>query len=69
LHTEGAVDSLRKHGYDPLDIGPDEFAAHIRGDMARWTDVVRAAGLKSQIAAVSSTPGAERLPAGASRRA
>jgi tripartite-type tricarboxylate transporter receptor subunit TctC len=47
MHTEDAVDSLHKQGYNPLDVGPDEFAAHIRGDVARWTDVVRVAGLKS----------------------
>ncbi len=47
MHTADAVDSLHKQGYEPLDVGPDEFAAHIRGDIARWTQVARAAGLKS----------------------
>ncbi len=47
MHTADAVDSLHKQGYDPLDIGPNEFAARIRGDIMRWTEVVRAAGLKS----------------------
>jgi tripartite-type tricarboxylate transporter receptor subunit TctC len=47
MHTEDAVDLLYKQGYDPLDVGPDEFAAHIGDDISRWVDVVRAAGLKS----------------------
>jgi tripartite-type tricarboxylate transporter receptor subunit TctC len=47
MQTEDAVDSLHKQGYDPLDVGPDEFAAHISDDISRWVDVVRAAGLKS----------------------
>ena len=47
MHAADAMDSLHKQGYEPLDVGPDDFAAHIRDDIARWTDVVRAAGLKS----------------------
>jgi tripartite-type tricarboxylate transporter receptor subunit TctC len=47
MHTAAAVDSLHKQGYEPLDAGPDAFAAHIRSDITRWTEVVRAAGLKS----------------------
>jgi len=47
MHTADAVDSLHKQGYEPLDVGPNEFAAHIRGDITRWTEVARAAGLKS----------------------
>jgi tripartite-type tricarboxylate transporter receptor subunit TctC len=40
------VNSLHKQGYEPLDVGPDEFAARIRDDVARWSDVVHLAGLK-----------------------
>jgi tripartite-type tricarboxylate transporter receptor subunit TctC len=47
LQTKDAIDSLHKQGYDPLDVGPDEFAARLHADIKRWTDVVRAAGLKS----------------------
>jgi tripartite-type tricarboxylate transporter receptor subunit TctC len=46
MHTADAVDSLHKQGYDPLDIGPNEFAANIRSEVARWTELARAAGLK-----------------------
>jgi tripartite-type tricarboxylate transporter receptor subunit TctC len=47
MHTPETLEALRQQGYEALDVGPDEFAAHIREDIARWTDVVRAAGLKS----------------------
>jgi tripartite-type tricarboxylate transporter receptor subunit TctC len=46
MHTPDAINALHKQGYEPLAVGPDEFAAHIRSDVARWTKVVRAAGLK-----------------------
>ena len=38
---------LHKQGYEPLEAGPDEFAAFIRSEITRWSAVVRAAGLKS----------------------
>jgi tripartite-type tricarboxylate transporter receptor subunit TctC len=47
MQVAATVDALHKQGYDPLDVGPDEFAAHIREDIARWTKVVHAAGLKT----------------------
>jgi tripartite-type tricarboxylate transporter receptor subunit TctC len=47
MHAPAAIDALRKQGYEPLDAGPDEFAAFIRSEIARWTQVARAAGLKS----------------------
>jgi tripartite-type tricarboxylate transporter receptor subunit TctC len=47
MHTAETLEALRQQGYEALDVGPDEFAAHIRNDVARWTEVVRAAGLKS----------------------
>jgi tripartite-type tricarboxylate transporter receptor subunit TctC len=46
-HSADTIEALRKQGYEALDVGPDEFAARIRDDVARWTEVVRAAGLKS----------------------
>jgi tripartite-type tricarboxylate transporter receptor subunit TctC len=47
MHAPDAVETLRKQGYDPLDAGPDEFAAFIRSETVRWSDVARGAGLKS----------------------
>jgi tripartite-type tricarboxylate transporter receptor subunit TctC len=47
MHSPEAVEALHKQGYEPLDLGPDEFATHIRSEMARWSEVTRAAGLRS----------------------
>ena len=47
MQAPEAVDALHKLGYEPLDVGPEEFAARIRTDVARWTAVARAAGMKS----------------------
>jgi len=41
------VDALHKQGYEPIDLGPEQFGANIRKEIARWNEVVRAAGLKS----------------------
>jgi tripartite-type tricarboxylate transporter receptor subunit TctC len=45
MHTPAAMASLSKQGYEPLDAGPDEFAAYIRSEIARWSEVARTAGL------------------------
>jgi tripartite-type tricarboxylate transporter receptor subunit TctC len=42
-----AIATLRKQGYEPLFAGPDEFTAFMRSEIARWSEVARAAGLKS----------------------
>jgi tripartite-type tricarboxylate transporter receptor subunit TctC len=47
MHAPATVEVLRKQGYDPLDAGPDEFAAFLRSETERWTAVARAAGMKS----------------------
>jgi tripartite-type tricarboxylate transporter receptor subunit TctC len=47
MHAPAAVEALRKQGYDPLDAGPDAFAAFLRSETERWTAVARAAGMKS----------------------
>jgi tripartite-type tricarboxylate transporter receptor subunit TctC len=47
MHAPDIVEMLHKQGYEPLDAGPDEFAAFIRSEIARWSAVASAAGLKS----------------------
>jgi tripartite-type tricarboxylate transporter receptor subunit TctC len=47
VHSTETIEALHKQGYDPIDAGPDEFAARLRSDVARWTEVVRAAGLRT----------------------
>jgi len=47
IHTPETVAALHKQGYEPLDAGPDRFADNMRKETARWSDVARAAGLRS----------------------
>jgi tripartite-type tricarboxylate transporter receptor subunit TctC len=47
MQSPETIETLSKQGYEALDAGPDEFAAFIRSEIARWSDVARAAGLKS----------------------
>jgi tripartite-type tricarboxylate transporter receptor subunit TctC len=47
MHAPDVIEMLRKEGYEPLDAGPDEFAAFIRSEITRWSAVASAAGLKS----------------------
>ena len=42
-----AVETLRKQGYEPLDAGPDQYAAFIKSELERWSAVVRTAGIKA----------------------
>ena len=39
------MNALRKQGDDPLDAGPDKFAAFMKSEIARWTEVAHAAGM------------------------
>jgi len=45
MRAPDAIETLRKQGYEPLDAGPDEFASFMRSEIARWSEVARAAGL------------------------
>jgi tripartite-type tricarboxylate transporter receptor subunit TctC len=45
MRTPEAIETLSKQGYEPLDGGPDEFAAFFRSETARWTEVAHLAGL------------------------
>lgn len=47
MQSPDAVATLRAQGYEPLDAGPEQFAAFIRSEIDRWSAVVRAAGLKT----------------------
>ncbi len=47
VHAPDVIAMLRKEGYEPLDAGPDQFAAFIRSEITRWSAVASAAGLKS----------------------
>jgi tripartite-type tricarboxylate transporter receptor subunit TctC len=47
MHTPDAVELLHKQGFVPEDMGPDQFGAFIKSEIARWSGVVQAAGIKS----------------------
>jgi tripartite-type tricarboxylate transporter receptor subunit TctC len=47
MHATEAVETLKKQGFDPLGGGPDEFERYLRSEISRWSDVARAAGVKS----------------------
>jgi len=47
VHGPDVLEKLRRQGYEPLDAGPDAFQTFIQSEIARWSDVVRAAGIKS----------------------
>jgi tripartite-type tricarboxylate transporter receptor subunit TctC len=47
MHTPEIVANLGQQGFDPLDVGPHEFGIFIRSEVNRWSEVARAAGIKS----------------------
>jgi tripartite-type tricarboxylate transporter receptor subunit TctC len=47
MHMPEAKELLHKQGFVPEDMGPDRFGAFINSEIARWSSVVRAAGMKS----------------------
>jgi len=47
MHKPDTVEALRNEGFEPFDLGPDEFAPYIRSEIARWTEVARGAGMKT----------------------
>ncbi|HZC78622.1 MAG TPA: tripartite tricarboxylate transporter substrate-binding protein, partial [Ktedonobacterales bacterium] len=47
LHGPDMKDKLSAIGTDPVTSTPEEFAAYLRQETAKWADVVRKAGLKA----------------------
>jgi tripartite-type tricarboxylate transporter receptor subunit TctC len=47
MHAPDAVDLLHKQGFRPEEMGPDQFGAYIKSEIARWSAVARAAGMKT----------------------
>jgi tripartite-type tricarboxylate transporter receptor subunit TctC len=41
-----AAETLKKQGFDPIGEGPDQFGPYLRGEIARWSEVGRRAGMK-----------------------
>jgi tripartite-type tricarboxylate transporter receptor subunit TctC len=47
MHSAELKAPLTASGTDPLTSTPEEFAAYIRQEIAKWGDVVRKANLKA----------------------
>lgn len=48
LQAPSAKQALVKQGYDSNYLGPEQFAAYVKSEHARWSAVARAAGLLSK---------------------
>ncbi len=42
------ADRLRDLGYEPVGSAPAQFAAHIKAELAKWTKVIKGAGIKAE---------------------
>jgi tripartite-type tricarboxylate transporter receptor subunit TctC len=47
LRTPEVGERIRAQAYDVWTLGPDEFAAFLRADYAKWGKVVRVSGAKA----------------------
>jgi tripartite-type tricarboxylate transporter receptor subunit TctC len=45
LATQAVADRLRQDGAEPAPTTPDAFGALIRSEVARWGELIRAAGV------------------------
>jgi len=48
LQRREVIDRLNNEGVEPLGGTPQQYADHIKNEMARWAKVVKAAGIKPQ---------------------
>jgi tripartite-type tricarboxylate transporter receptor subunit TctC len=48
LREAEVADALRRQGLDPLPSTPEEFARYLKADIAKWTKVIRAAGIRAE---------------------
>ena len=46
LKSEAVLSRLAASGSLPIGAGPDEFAAHVKREIARWNRVLTAAGVQ-----------------------
>ena len=47
MHSPELKEKLAATGTDPLTSTPEEFAAYIKSEIAKWGDVIRKAGVKA----------------------
>ncbi len=47
MHAPDAIETMKRQGFDPIGGTPDAFGRYLRGEISRWSDVARSAGVKS----------------------
>ena len=48
LKTPDMIEKLNAQGYDIVALGPDEYAASIRANLAKWAKVIRTANIRAE---------------------
>lgn len=48
IASDEVQQALRKRGIDPVTNSPQEFSAFVRADLAKWTKIVKDAGVKPE---------------------
>ena len=48
LAMKNVQDRLREQGYEPVGSSPPQFAAYIKAELAKWTRVIKGAGIKGE---------------------
>jgi tripartite-type tricarboxylate transporter receptor subunit TctC len=47
MQAPSAVDALSKQGFDTIGNTPDKFTAYLKSEVKRWSEVAKAAGVKT----------------------
>jgi tripartite-type tricarboxylate transporter receptor subunit TctC len=48
MHSPGMIKRLAAEGSEPVGSSPDEFAAHVRAEIAQWSRVIKQAGIRGE---------------------
>lgn len=48
LKTPDVIEKLNSQGYEIVGLGPDEYAASIRTNLAKWAKVIQSANIRSE---------------------
>jgi tripartite-type tricarboxylate transporter receptor subunit TctC len=48
LQSPDVAERLRALGYESFSMGPDQLAAYLKSDLAKWSKVIRAAGIRAE---------------------
>lgn len=48
LRTNDMIERLARAGAEPVGLGPDQFAVHIKAEIDKWARVIKAAGIEAE---------------------